>query len=358
MVALFAIYLILNLSLNLQLGYAGIPNFGLVLAVTGGAFTVGWFPIRLCMWIFNVDSQLGGNIVKNNAIIVSQINNHIQTQPLIGLCVFILTLIIAMGVGGLLGFISSYPAVRLRTDYLAITLLALGEVLSIIGRNYDPLVGGVIGILVPDVWSWLGRNRFTLITVMLLAAAIGTLLFLELLARSPLCRTFRAMRDNEVAASSMGKDVTKVRLEVLVLGSMISGLAGALYAFYTCYVGPAVYGKLEWTFLPWLMVIFGGVGNNFGVALGTLIFITLRKLIVFYKYSFAFLPFDVVWLEYLLLGSIILLILIFRPSGMLKEKSSQTIPQKKLEKIIAESLKNQKTGIKPEKCIEKSTQKG
>ena len=79
-----------------------------------------------------------------------------------------------------------------------------------------------------------------------------------------------------------------------------------------------------------------GVGNNFGVALGTLIFITLRKLIVYYKYSFAFLPFDVVWLEYLLLGSIILLILIFRPSGILKETPSQTIPQARLEKIVGE----------------------
>ena len=97
---------------------------------------------------------------------------------------------------------------------------------------------------------------------MLLAAAIGTLLLFEVLARSPLCRTFRAMRVNEVAASSMGKDVARIKLEVLVLGSMISGLAGALYAFYTCYVGPAVYGRLEWTFLPWLMVIFGGWGTT------------------------------------------------------------------------------------------------
>ena len=81
LIALFATYLILNLSLNLQLGYAGIPNFGLVLAVTGGAFTVGWLPIRLCTWIFNIDSQLGGNIVKNNAIIVSQINLRFKVSP-------------------------------------------------------------------------------------------------------------------------------------------------------------------------------------------------------------------------------------------------------------------------------------
>jgi branched-chain amino acid transport system permease protein len=339
LVALFAIYLIINLSLNLQLGYAGIPNFGLVLAVTGGAYTVGWLPIRLCMWIFNIDSQLGADIVKNNALIVSQINSNIQAQPLIGLAVFALTLIVAVAVGSVLGFISAYPAIRLRTDYLAITLLALGEVLSIIGQNYDPLVGGVIGILVPDVWSWSGDSRFTVVSLVLILAAMGTLFILELIARSPISRTFRAIRDNEVAASAMGKNVTKVRMEALVIGSMICSLAGALYAFYVCYVGPAAYGRLEWTFLPWLMVIFGGLGNNFGVVLGTFIFIALEKLIVFYKYAFAFLPFDVIWLEYLLLGSIILVILIFRPSGLMKEKPSQTMPETKLEEIVRKSGK-------------------
>jgi len=338
LIAFFAIYLIINLSLNLQLGYAGIPNFGLVLAFTGGAYTVGWLPIRLCMWVFNIDSELGADIAKNNVIIVSQINSHIQTQPLIGLAVFILTLIAAVAVGGLLGFVSAYPAIRLRTDYLAITLLALGEVLSIIGQNYDPLVGGVIGILAPDVWGWSGGSRFAVVSLVLFLAAIGTLLTLDLIARSPISRTFRAIRDNEVAASSMGKDVTKVRMEALVIGSMICSLAGALCAFYTCYVGPAAYGRLEWTFLPWLMVIFGGLGNNFGVALGTFIFVALQKLIVFYKSSFAFLPFDVVWLEYLLLGSIILVILVFRPSGLMKEKQSRTMPKTRLEEIAAKVL--------------------
>jgi len=338
LIALFGVYLVINLSLNLQLGYAGIPNFGLVLAFTGGAYTVGWLPIRLCVWIFNVNSELGANIVKNNAIIVSQINSHLQAQPLVGIGVFVLTLIVAVVIGALLGFVSAYPAIRLRTDYLAITLLALGEVLSIIGRNYDPLVGGVIGILVPDVWSWMGGSRFAVVSLVIFLAAIATLLALNLMARSPMCRTLRAVRENEIAASSMGKDVTKVRMEALVIGSMVCSLAGALYAFYACYVGPAAYGRLEWTFLPWLMVILGGVGNNFGVALGTFIFVTLRKLIVFYKYSFAFLPFDVVWLEYLLLGSILLVISFFRPLGLIKEKPSQTIPKTRLEEIVAKIL--------------------
>jgi len=344
LVALFAIYLIINLSLNLQLGYTGIPNFGLVLAFTGGAYITGWLPVRLCMGLFHIDSELGANMIKNNAIIISQINSHLQTQPLIGLAVFIVTLIVAVAVGAVLGFISAYPAIRLRTDYLAITLLALGEVLYIIGINHEPLVGGVLGVQVPDVWAWLGDKRFTTISLILLLLALLVLVFVNLMGRSPLGRTLRALRDDEVAASSLGKDVVKLRMEALVIGSMICSIAGSLYAFYTCGVCPTAYGRLEWTFLPWLMVVFGGMGNNLGVVLGTLVFTALRKLIVFYKYSFAFLPFDVVWLEYLTLGTILLIILLFRPTGLVKEKPSQTLPKSRLKNIVAEVLGSKSNG--------------
>lgn len=338
LIALYSVYLIVNLSLNLQLGYAGIPNFGLVLAFTGGAYVMGWLPIRLCAWLFGIDPQLRANIIKNNAIIVSHINSCLQAQPLIAIGVFVLTLILALIVGAILGFISAYPAIRLRTDYLAITLLALGEVLAIIGRNYDPLVGGVIGILVPDLYSWAGESRFIVVSLMLLFMTALCFCIINIIVNSPYGRTLRAIRDNEIAASSLGKNVTRVRMQALVVGSMICSLAGALYASYSCYVGPAAYGRLEWTFLPWLMVIFGGVANNIGVMLGTFVFVTLRKLIEFYKYYFTFLPFDVVWLEYLLLGTIIVVILIFRPKGLISEKPSRTLAEKKLEKVVAELL--------------------
>ncbi len=341
LISLLAIYFIVNLSLNLELGYVGIPNFGLVLAVTGGAYTVGWLPIRLLMHIYAVDSGLSSDILKNNVLIVTQINHYLQSDPLTGILVFVLTLLVAMCVGGALGVLAAYPAIRLRSDYLAITLLALGEILSIIGRNYEPLVGGVIGIMVPDLWSWLGSIRFLLLPIILLGIAASTVLFLEILSRSPVYRTFRAVRDNEVAAASLGKDIVRVRTSALIIGSMMSGLAGALYASYSCYVGPNVYGRMEWTFLPWLMVIFGGLGNNKGVLLGTSVFIAFRKLIVFYKEAFAFLPFDVVWMEYLLLSLVLLIIVILRPHGLMKEKPGCTLPRDELIKIAQEfSSKN------------------
>lgn len=338
LIATFAIYIIANLSLNFQLGYAGIPNFGLVFAFTGGAYAVGWLPVRLCMGLFHINSDLGVDIIKNNAIIMSQINFHLQTQPLIGLAVLGITLIVAAMIGAVLGFISAYPAIRLRTDYLAITLLALGDVLYIFGINYEPLVGGVLGVQVPDVWAWLGDKRYSMVSLILMLFALAVLVYVSFIGNSPLGRTLRAIRDDEVAASSLGKNVVKLRIEALVIGSMICSIGGALYAFYTCGVCPTAYGRMDWTFLPWLMVVIGGIGNNLGATVGTITFISLRKLIIFYKELFAFLPFDVVWMEYLILGTALILVLLFRPAGLIKEKSSKTLPESKLKTIISKVL--------------------
>jgi len=338
LIALLGIYIIINFSLRLQMGYTGIANFGLVLAFTGGAYVVGWLPVRLGMWIFHIDSGLGSDMIWNNALIVSQINSCLQGQILTALTIFIITLVAAAFVGVVLGLASGYPAARLRGDYLAISLLALGEILAIIGGNYDPLVGGPLGVQVPDVWAWTGDVRFTVVSIVNLLVALGVWVYMHFLEKSPIGRTLRAVRDNRDAASSLGKDVTRIRLKVMVVGAMLCSIAGALYAFYTTGVVTSAYGMFDWTFLPWVMVVFGGAGSNWGVVVGTLMFITVRKLIIFYKYSFAFLPFDPIWLQYLLMGVVVLLILIFRPSGLVPEKVSYALSKSKVVKIANKIL--------------------
>jgi len=87
-----------------------------------------------------------------------------------------------------------------------------------------------------------------------------------------------------------------------------------------------------WTFLPWLMVLLGGIGSNRGALLGTAIFVALDKLIIYCKHSLeAVIPFDVVWLDYILLGIITAVILIYRPQGLLPERSH--IPKDLRERI-------------------------
>jgi len=323
LLAIFAIYVIVNLSLNLEFGYTGIPNFGKVLAVGAGAFVAASIPGR----IFANLAGIEGDYIENNLAIVSQINVWLVDNTGIGFAVFFLTLGIAAGVGGGLGLLTSYPAVRLRGDYLAISLLAFGESIRIIGNNFTPLVGGTLGVQVPDPLSFLPNElRFPTATVGLILIAIVVFLYSEKMVRSPLGRMLRAVRDNEVAAESLGKNTTQIRIKVIMVSAGLAAIGGALYAFYVGGTIAFAYDRASWTFWPFLMILIGGLANNKGVIIGTLLFVTLRKFIIFFKDSFQdFVPFDVVWLDFLLLGIILLAVLLYRPQGIFTEKPTPTI---------------------------------
>jgi branched-chain amino acid transport system permease protein len=334
LLASFSIYLIISLSLNLEFGYGGVPNFGKVLAVAGGAFVVGSIPGRIIVNLINIDKNL--DYITNNAFIITQVTNELKNNIPLSFSIFILSIVIAAIVGAILGFIASYPAIRLREDYLGITLLAMGEILRVIGNNYPPLIGGSLGVQAPDPFAWIGGDlRFTVITFVMLFIAIIIFIYIEFLVRSPLGRALRAIRDNEIAASALGKYIPMIRMKVLMVGSAIGAIGGALYAFYTQAVIAGTYNRVDWTFWPWTMVLLGGAANNIGVALGTLIFVGARKLIIFYKGFFApYLPFDVVWLDMLLLGTVLILVLIFKPEGIIPEKPTHTIKTNQIKKIL------------------------
>jgi branched-chain amino acid transport system permease protein len=140
------------------------------------------------------------------------------------------------------------------------------------------------------------------------------------------------MRDDEVAASSLGKNVVHLRMKVLAVGSALGAIGGALYAFYTCNCRAAAYHRFDWTFWPWVAMMLGGASNNVGVALGVLVFLATRYSITLLKVQLApFVPFDVVWLDSLLFGMALILILMFKPEGLLREKPTHTISRKKIE---------------------------
>ncbi|MBI1662871.1 MAG: branched-chain amino acid ABC transporter permease [Nitrosopumilus sp.] len=323
LLAIFAVYVIVNLSLNMEFGYTGIPNFGKVLAVGAGAFVAASVPGR----IFAEMAGIEGDYIANNLAIVSQVNLWLADNIGIGFAVFFLTLGIAALVGGTLGIITSYPAIRLRGDYLAITLLAFGESIRIIGNNFTPLVGGTLGVQVPDPLSFLpDEMRFPAATVGLVLIAAAVYMYSEKMLRSPLGRLLRAVRDNEIAAEALGKDVTRVRIKVIMVSAALAAIGGALYAFYVGGTIAFAYDRASWTFWPFLMILIGGLANNKGVLVGTLIFVVLRKVIIFFKdYFEGFVPFDVVWLDFLLLGVILLVVLLYRPQGIFVEKPTPTI---------------------------------
>ncbi len=322
LLAIFAVYVIVNLSLNLEFGYTGIPNFGKVLAVGAGAFVAAAVPGR----IFAEMAGIEGDYILDNLLIVSQINVWLVDNVGIGFAVFFLTLGIAAAVGGGLGLLTSYPAIRLRGDYLAITLLAFGESIRIVGNNFTPLVGGTLGVQIPDPLSFLPDDiRFPVATLGLVLIAITVFVFSERMIRSPLGRLLRAVRDNEVAAESLGKNSRQIRIKIIIVSAALAAIGGALYAFYVGGTIAFAYDRASWTFWPFLMILIGGLANNKGIIVGTFIFVLIRKLIIFFKDSLeGFVPFDVVWLDFLLLGIILLAVLLYRPQGIFPEKPTPT----------------------------------
>jgi len=347
-----AIYLIIALSLNLEHGYTGIPNFGKVLAVAGGAFAVGFFPGRMAAYLFGIGIDLD-YITYNRGIIIPQVNLVFKDNIAIALAFFFITLVIAGAVGAILGLVACYPAIRLREDYLAIILLAMGEAIGVIGLNYPPIIGGTLGVAVPDPFVWAGEIRYVVSLLFILGISLLVLFYLQRLITTPLGRMLRAIRDNENVAEALGKDVTRVRMRTIMISSIIAAVGGALYAFNTANVIAPTYNRVAWTFMPWVMLVLGGAANNIGVVVGASLFVTVERFIDFYKELLArFIPFDVIWLYYLLLGVGIILIQMHRPGGLIPEKPTPTLSGEKMEKMVG--LRRRASSLKKEDSMSSS----
>lgn len=308
-----------------------------MVAVAGGAFAVGLFPGRVAASLFGIHLEYkGGNIYD----IIPQINRVFAEKPGIALALFFATLLVASVFGAALGFIASYPAIRLREDYLAMILIAMGEAIRIIGKNYQMyIIDAPSGEKVPDPFRWAGGFRYEASVLFILSIALLVLLYLEFSVRTPLGRMLRAIRDNEDVAESLGKDVTRIRMKTIIIASAIAAIGGALYAFNTGNVVAESYTRATWTFWPWLIVIIGGAANNMGVMLGTFTYVALERFILFYKEQLAFVPFEVTWLHYLLLGIALILIQIYKPGGIIPEKPTSTLSSEKLEEMIGSRRK-------------------
>ncbi len=332
----FAIGLIITVSLNLEVGVAGISQFGRVLAVIVGAIVAAALPGRILAWSMGLPSGAEYAFHLYNFKIVYQINTVLQANASLSIAVLLFTLVLAALIGGLVGYVCSYPALRLREAYLGITLLAFGDAVQIISWNYDPLAGATQGVMVPDVFSWMGTGpeRYVGVLAILLGFALLCFIFVESLIRSPLGRALKAMRDSEVAASVYGKNIVALRAEALIVGGALAAIGGALWAFYAGHFKAVTYTRLTWTFWPWAYMMLGGVGNNLGMLVGVFVFSVIRTLIYAYKTEMtAFIPISPQWFEYILVGLAIILLVLFRPQGLFPEKPALTLPKKEVEKI-------------------------
>ncbi|MBW9223716.1 branched-chain amino acid ABC transporter permease [Methanothermococcus sp. SCGC AD-155-E23] len=324
----FALYTIVSLSLNLEFGYGGIPNFGKALSVLTGALVVGGILNRLLIWYFGIE----GDFISASSLAAYKMTEIISQNPLIGLGIFLFCVTMAVVAGAIAGALSILPSAKLKGDYLGVTLLAISEVVYLILFYNTEIVGGYYGVSVPDILAFVpGEYRVYAYTVLALISALLVYLFLERLLNSPYGRILRGHRENEDLIKAFGRDVMKLRVKTMALGSAIAAIAGVIFVFYSSSVVVNAFNRVEWTFYPFLIVLLGGKGNNKGVVLGAFIFVLLKMLIDFYKFDIKYLlhlPFEAVWLQYIVFGILALLILCYKPEGILKEEPIYTPPIK------------------------------
>ena len=328
---------IMALGVNIQWGYAGLFNTGIVgfVAIGGLAPVIVSSPVVPEIWtgpgLYRLIAglALGVGVVAAAAFAYQRTRGRNRTLAVLAIAiggfflyravldpavVFIeannpaaygnigglgLPALISWPVGGLFAAAAAWvigkTALGLRSDYLAIATLGIGEIIVAVLKNEDWLDRGVKNVInVPRPWpvpdeitlqraSWfqdwtmnMGWSPVTTSTILVkllygslfLAVLALILVASELALNSPWGRMMRAIRDNETAARAMGKDVTRRHLQVFILGSAICGVAGAMLVTLDGQLTPGSYTPLRFTFTIWLMVIVGGSGNNWGAILG------------------------------------------------------------------------------------------
>ena len=411
---------VMTMGANIQWGYAGLINFGIMgYTALGGlaavlisvdpvqeAWRAGGFDILMCLWLIIAMIFIIRFILKNFAkskirtygiaaiIIAGIIIIRVTAEPGIeaieavnpaktgflggfGLPIVFSWIVGAFFAGGL-AFIVGKVALGLRADYLAIATLLISEIVIAIIKHEDWLTRGVknvIGLKRPAPYEvdlqtteWFINlvERFNLgkldliynladrqaalnqlviesssvfvklcYSGLFLTVVIILLILTQKALYSPWGRMMRAIRDNEEAANAMGKNVVKQHLLIFILGSAIVGIAGAMLVTQDGLFTPGSYRPMRYTFLIWVMVIIGGSGNNFGAILGGFavwfLWIEAAPIALFLINIFTagmadthalkvHLIESVPYFRYLMMGLGLLLIMRYRPKGILPEK--------------------------------------
>jgi branched-chain amino acid transport system permease protein len=334
------IFSIITMSLNLESGYSGIPQFGRVAAVIAGAFAVGAIPGRIMAAFMGLPAGAEYASDTVNFKLVPQINAVLASSWLISLGFLIMCLVLAGLSGALIGWLISRPAIRLKEGYLGISMLAIGDFFMWVGHNWKLLVGGSTPVNVPDPFRVFGADRFNVIVPVFFVIAVLIFIYLNKLTQSPFGRNLRMLRDNDLSANAAGLNIVKVRTQALVIGAAIAAIGGGLYVIYTGSVAAIGLTRLTFTFWPWAYMMLGGIGSNIGVFLGVFLLTILRTMIIIFRSTwFGFLMqvgIDPLWLEYTLLGAVIIIVILFMPHGLVPEKIAPMLPSKRIKKVLAD----------------------
>ena len=229
-------------------------------------------------------------------------SKHLGLSPWLGLA-------LGAAVAAVVGLGTGFPALRLRGHYLALVTLALAELIRLTAQNWLAVTGGPFGIY--DFGSFTGlpatgiprAQAVYLIVAAIVGAGVGAMLYV--CRRTRAGRAFRAIREDEVLAESLGINTTVYKLLAFGLSSGLAGLAGTLYAYYIQLVSPTV-ATAATTSLVIGMAVFGGLGTIWGPALGALLLYAINEGLRFIGVVY----------NLVAVGLVIMVFVIFLPRGL------------------------------------------
>jgi branched-chain amino acid transport system permease protein len=247
-------------------------------------------------------------------------------SPIYGVHIpFWLMLLVGFAVAATFGILLGAPTLRLRGDYLAIVTLGFGEIVPIVFRNADTLTKGINGISGLDAPSFLNYHFSTIdlapFYIVMVVLITIVLVLLYRLQESRLGRAWMAIREDELAAASNGINTVSTKLLAFALGASTAGFAGAFSAAKLTFVGPDQF-SFTVSFTVLAMVVLGGMGNNWGVALGAFVLyltqsVFLKQLNQFFDAVQVPILKDVDFIQYqfLLYGIALVGMMLLRPEG-------------------------------------------
>jgi len=297
-------YNILTWGLNIQFGYTGILNFAFIIFMAIGAYVSGVFALPQANGVAGQTYVLG------------------LSWP------FPITFLMGGLAAALLGLLVGFVALkRLRSDYMAIVTVALGAI------AYD-FIGNVTGLF--NGWDGLGGVPQPLLTrfnidyntyqfVYVVVAGVFALIlwwFANRIYSSPFGRTLRSIREDQDVSEAFGKNTFKYRMIAMVIGCFYAGIAGAILIGFSTALNPSGWTAGE-TFVVWTALLVGGTANNWGAMLGALLvpvgFQEATRFLPQLTSNPSFIP----AMRNILVGSMLILVLWFRPQGIIPEKKTR-----------------------------------
>ncbi len=271
------IYIILTLSLNLIVGYTGLPALGHAAFSCIGAYTSSLLALNM------------------------------GVSPWIGL-------LIGACVAALSGIVVGYPAVRLKGDYLALATFGLGVIVYSIAKNWVSLTRGPMGLPGIPQFSVFGLQLSEIWVYLILVGVFVafTIFVINRIVNSPFGRVLRSIREDEIASQALGKNTNKYKLIVFIIGAFFAGIAGSLYAHYITFIDPSSFTVME-SITILLMVIFGGMGSISGSIVGAVVLVVFPELL-----RFLGMPSSIAApMRQMIYGLLLIVLMLKRPQGIM-----------------------------------------